>query len=105
MWRILDLKVKRYQKSNNKGTSKFRIKNYEKISNVIFTGEAINQFYFPILVPVGVIGNILSFLVSTFETGSDELQFPQKCKHNGFSIWGKTIWSVYFIRVSHDKQI
>ena len=26
-------------------------------------GEAINKYYFPVLVPVGLIGNILSFLV------------------------------------------
>ena len=30
---------------------------------LLFSGQDINQVYFPILVPVGVIGNILSFLV------------------------------------------
>ena len=28
------------------------------------TGEVFNQAYFPVLVPVGIVGNILSFLVS-----------------------------------------
>ena len=28
-----------------------------------FIGEGIEQVYFPIIVPIGVIGNILSFLV------------------------------------------
>ena len=32
------------------------------LSNSI-SGEAINQSYFLVLVPVGVIGNLLSFLV------------------------------------------
>ena len=27
-------------------------------------GEALNQMYFPVLIPVGVIWNILSFVVS-----------------------------------------
>ena len=27
------------------------------------SGEGINKSYFPILVPVGIVGNILSFLV------------------------------------------
>ena len=34
------------------------------IIKVYFSGEAINVSYLPILVPVGVIGNTLSFLVS-----------------------------------------
>ena len=29
----------------------------------IFSGEGINKVYLPALVPVGVIGNVLSFLV------------------------------------------
>ena len=29
-----------------------------------FLGAAINQGYFPVLVPVGLVGNLLSFLVS-----------------------------------------
>ena len=32
--------------------------------NDLLSGEAINLAYMPVLVPVGVIGNILSFLVS-----------------------------------------
>ena len=34
------------------------------INNSFISGEFINKSYFPILVPVGIIGNILSFLVS-----------------------------------------
>ena len=30
-----------------------------------FAGEALKQFYYPILVPIGIFGNILSFLVRT----------------------------------------
>ena len=30
---------------------------------IIVSGEGINQVYFPILVPIGVVGNVLSFLV------------------------------------------
>ena len=29
-----------------------------------FLGAVINQGYFPVLVPVGIVGNLLSFLVS-----------------------------------------
>ena len=29
-------------------------------------GEALNRFYIPVLVPVGIVGNILSFLVRGF---------------------------------------
>ena len=29
-----------------------------------FLGVVINQGYFPVLVPVGIVGNLLSFLVS-----------------------------------------
>ena len=31
------------------------------------SGEALNKGYFPIMVPLGVLGNILSFLVSTIQ--------------------------------------
>ena len=29
-----------------------------------FLGAVINQGYFPVLVPVGILGNLLSFLIS-----------------------------------------
>ena len=34
---------------------------------VSLSGDFLNKYYFPVLVPIGVCGNILSFLVSTFE--------------------------------------
>ena len=34
--------------------------------NLSFTGDVIKQFYLPILVPIGVVGNFLSFLVRIF---------------------------------------
>ena len=33
-------------------------------TSILLTGEVFNQAYFPVLVPVGIVGNILSFLVS-----------------------------------------
>ena len=33
-----------------------------------FAGEVIKQFFFPIFVPIGVVGNLLSFLVSLIYT-------------------------------------
>ena len=30
---------------------------------ILISGDVINKVYFPILVPVGIIGNLLSFLV------------------------------------------
>ena len=33
---------------------------------MLLSGDVINKMYFPILVPVGVIGNFLSFLVRTY---------------------------------------
>ena len=35
-----------------------------------FVGDALKQYYFPILVPIGIIGNVLSFLVRFFLRGS-----------------------------------
>ena len=32
--------------------------------NLLILGDFLNQYYFLILVPIGVTGNILSFLVS-----------------------------------------
>ena len=32
----------------------------------LFTGDGLNMFYFPILVPLGVTGNFLSFQVKIF---------------------------------------
>ena len=37
-----------------------------QIVSCYFAAEALKQFYFPILVPVGIIGNFLSFLVRLF---------------------------------------
>ena len=34
---------------------------------VLLSGDFVNKYYFPVFVPIGVTGNILSFLVSTFE--------------------------------------
>ena len=31
-----------------------------------FEGDVINKYYYPILIPIGIIGNILSILVSNF---------------------------------------
>ena len=31
------------------------------------SGEALNKGYFPIMVPLGVLGNVLSFLVSAIQ--------------------------------------
>ena len=28
------------------------------------SGDVINKYYFPVFIPVGIVGNILSFLVS-----------------------------------------
>ena len=30
-----------------------------------FSGDFINRYYFPVFIPIGIVGNILSFLVST----------------------------------------
>ena len=32
---------------------------------MFISGYFINKYYFPILTPIGIIGNVLSFLVST----------------------------------------
>ena len=48
---------------------------FKENSNVcIFTGEGINRSYFLILVPIGVLGNTLSFLVSL------ELLIPRQAR-------------------------
>ena len=39
------------------------------------SGDFLNKYYFPVLVPIGVCGNILSFLVSTLEIFAS--QIPQ----------------------------
>ena len=44
--------------------SVFYLKEKGFIIVIFFSAEGINKSYFPILVPAGVIGNILSFLVS-----------------------------------------
>ena len=35
---------------------------------IYFPGDGVDKYYYPILFPVGIIGNILSFLVSTDKT-------------------------------------
>ena len=44
--------------------SESRIRTFLQFTFLTILGEGINKAYFPILVPVGVLGNILSFLVS-----------------------------------------
>ena len=44
-------------------TSVCGIEEETQIRLLYFLGEGINKGYLPVLVPVGVIGNILSFLV------------------------------------------
>ena len=39
---------------------------------VIFVANFINKFYFPVFIPIGVVGNILSFLVSKSSHGYDK---------------------------------
>ena len=43
--------------------------------NFHFSGEALNKYYFPILIPIGILGNILSFLVS----GSNIFYIGEQC--------------------------
>ena len=38
----------------------------ELIIYILFPGEGLNRFYMPIFTPVGVLGNILSFLVRKY---------------------------------------
>ena len=41
---------------------------WSNILNIhISTGDIINKIYFPVLVPIGIIGNLLSFLVSSWQ--------------------------------------
>ena len=40
------------------------IRNFFAYTVFYFLGKTINESYFPILVPLGIIGNFLSFLVS-----------------------------------------
>ena len=37
------------------------------------SGDFLNKYYFPVLVPIGVCGNMLSFLVSTFEIFASQI--------------------------------
>ena len=50
--------------------------------SVIFSGDAINRSYFPILVPVGIIGNVLSFLVSISNLDLYLSRLSQKYNYN-----------------------
>ena len=45
----------------------FLVLNFYKFQN-LHSGDALNQFYFPVLVPVGIVGNILSFLVRYYNS-------------------------------------
>ena len=49
----------------------FKIPGSASVTDIIIrlcssSGDGINKSYFPVLVPVGVIGNILSFLVRLY---------------------------------------
>ena len=36
----------------------------KEFSPIAFLGDFINNYYFPVFVPIGIIGNIFSFVVS-----------------------------------------
>ena len=38
---------------------------------LLVLGDAINKYYFPIFIPIGITGNILSFLVGKQFRNSD----------------------------------
>ena len=40
------------------------------VNDFVVSGDFINKYYFPVFVPIGVTGNILSFLVSTIQKSS-----------------------------------
>ena len=37
------------------------------MNDIFISGDFINKYYFPVFVPIGITGNILSFLVSTIQ--------------------------------------
>ena len=56
----------------------------------LLSGEAINLAYMPVLVPVGVIGNILSFLVSIDSHKYDVFEIDSvKTKRQSNEMWFK----------------
>ena len=53
--------------------SSANVQNDYNFPNTLIVGEGINKSYFLILVPIGVIGNVLSFLVSKIYYSDQEL--------------------------------
>ena len=60
------------------------------VNDFFVSGDFINKYYFPVFVPIGVTGNILSFLVSTIQESQS-----WKCPVSHWRICGCT--SMYFI--------
>ena len=46
-------------------------------SIALFSGAFINNYYFPVFIPIGIVGNILSFMVS----GINSIDFTLRQKH------------------------
>ena len=66
----------------------------------IFLGNGINKVYFPVFVPVGVTGNILSFLVRQFL--NNVITFEEFLLHKEFlnaSLTAETSLGTLFDRI------
>ena len=77
-----------------------------KIILIIVPGDFISKYYFPVFVPLGVTGNILSFLVSTFALREmDDMGKTLHEKISPFDIWYSgclsTVWRFERTRIYH----
>ena len=78
----------------------------------MYLGDGINRIYFPVFVPVGVTGNILSFLVNhiirftfAFHKFADHLNgFPVKVSRESFTFdifptGNGTVWESTYVHI------
>ena len=55
-----------------------------------FIGDILKQFYFPVLIPIGTVGNVLSFLVRTILVFLDVSDVPLDVSPNSklnLAVW------------------
>ena len=67
-----------------------------------FLGDFINNYYFPVFVPIGIVGNVLSFVVSTINRTYQEESLRNKIPHQ-FQNFVKSLFTHVF--TSNKKQM